>query len=210
MRSDLAGTHVAQARPTTVLAAAGRRIDPVGAPEERFPVGNEGHVASAIRSVLEATRPTLIVSSAACGADILVLEAARDLQIPTRAILPFSRRAFRERSVADCPGDWASRYDALVAHRKVEDGNLVLLTDKEPGSDEQANAAYHKVTERLIDEVTRIRLQDKKAIGAAIVIWDLVRKDENDETGFLLDRALSHGWQIIEINTLNPSGNGES
>lgn len=196
--------------PKTVLAAAGRRIDRVESPGTRFPASNETKVAEAIRSALHVTRPALIVASAACGADILVLEAARDLKIPTRIVLPFSRRAFRERSVADCRGDWASRYDALVADRKAEDGNLVLLTNKEPASDDQANAAYHKVTERLIEEVTNVLRRDKKANGGALVIWDVVRKDENDESGFFLDRARSQGWQVVEINTLKPCANGEA
>ena len=181
----------------TVLAAAGRRID-----DAHFPKGNETEVAKAVRSALNDHRPALIVASAACGADILVLEAARDLRIPTRIVLPFSVRAFRERSVENCEGNWASRYDALLIDRRREDGSLLLLATRDPASDEEATAAYHQVTDRLIEEVGESVRRDKGAKGGALVVWDGVRKDENDESGYFLDRARAQRFRIIEVSTL--------
>lgn len=181
----------------TVLAAAGRRID-----EARFPQRNERKVARAIRSVLTTSRPMLIVASAACGADILVLETAHHLGIPTRIVLPFPVRAFRQRSVADCNGNWASRYDALIANRTPDDGSLILLTTKEPATNEEATSAYHAVTEKLIEEVADIVRRDEEAAGGAVLVWDAVRKGENDESGYFLDRARAEAWQILEIPTV--------
>lgn len=184
-------------RTQTVLAAAGRRIG-----DARFPQRNEEKVARSIRSALNASRPALIVSSAACGADILVLEAARDLGIPTRIILPFSVRAFRERSVADCAGNWTSRYDALITDRTTEDGSLVLLTAKDSVSDKEAAVAYHDVTAKLIEEVANAIHRQEKATGGALIVWDAVRKGEDDESGYFLDSARARDWPIIEIPTL--------
>jgi hypothetical protein len=181
----------------TVIAAAGRRID-----DTRFPAKNEEAVAKAIRSALKESSPSLVVASAACGADILVLEAAMDLGIPTRIILPFSVHAFRERSVADCGTNWASRYDALVWGKQSGDGRLILLTSDSIVSDEKAAASYHHVTEKLFEEVAASLRRGEGRRGAALLVWDAVRKDEKDESGYFFDGAHARGWQILEVPTL--------
>ena len=44
-----------------------------------------------------------VVSSAACGGDLLALEAASSARIPTRIVLPFAADKFRKTSVIDRP-----------------------------------------------------------------------------------------------------------
>jgi hypothetical protein len=187
-------------QPGLVIAAAGRRID-----DARFPRANEHKVKKAIRSALEEAVPTLVVASAACGADILVLETARDLGIPTRIVLPFSPNAFRKRSVADCDGNWASRYDQLLMHVLTGDDGLIILSDAEPASDDEANAAYRMVTEELVRHVELALRSNHYAKGGALVIWDQERKNESDETGRLLDAAHSRDWRVVEISTHQPA-----
>ena len=63
----------------TVLAVAGRRIDPVDARRARFPAGNEALVARRIRDMMVSAASKVVVCSGACGADILALEAAAQL-----------------------------------------------------------------------------------------------------------------------------------
>jgi hypothetical protein len=89
-----------------------------------------------------------------------------------------------------------------LTDRTPEDGSLLLLTTSEPNSNEEANAAYHDVTEQLVEEVATAVRRDQKANGGALVVWDAVRKDENDESGYFLDRARAQGLSVIEVSTL--------
>ena len=59
-----------------ILAFAGRRMDAAGAAPPRFPLTNVALVRRRIRALLEAHSATAIVSSAACGADLIALGEA--------------------------------------------------------------------------------------------------------------------------------------
>ena len=55
----------------------GRRLDAEGAPE-RFPLQNRAEVEERVRHALEDAGAQIIISSAACGADLLALAGAGD------------------------------------------------------------------------------------------------------------------------------------
>src|ERR1700674_843044 len=97
-----------------VFAIAGRRIDAPDSDTPRFPLRNVGLVSKRVRALLEARKPTALVSSAACGADLIALEQASELGIKYRVILPFDPDRFRITSVVDRPGDWGPVYDRLI------------------------------------------------------------------------------------------------
>jgi hypothetical protein len=77
----------------TVVAFAGRRIDTGGAKAARFPFANVCAVRAAIGASLEGIAPSLLIASAACGADLIALEAAANRHIRMRFCL-FPRRGF--------------------------------------------------------------------------------------------------------------------
>src|SRR5690349_16640107 len=90
-----------------IVAVTGRRPDPAGAPEARFPVANREAVAMHLERLLARLRPGALVASAACGADLIALDVARQLRIRRRIVLPCAPDQFRDASVTDRPGDWA-------------------------------------------------------------------------------------------------------
>jgi hypothetical protein len=59
-----------------VIAAAGRRIDAPDAPEIRFPMEEVARVSAELGAALARLNAAVLVSSAACGTDILALEVA--------------------------------------------------------------------------------------------------------------------------------------
>ena len=61
-----------------IIALAGRRIDAPNAEIRRFPPENLELVRTRIRSVLQAKPAALLISSAACGSDLIALEEALD------------------------------------------------------------------------------------------------------------------------------------
>ena len=50
---------------------------------------------------------SVLVCSAACGADLIALQAAGRVSLRRRIVLPFEPSRFRDSSVVDRPGDWA-------------------------------------------------------------------------------------------------------
>src|SRR5262249_59646571 len=86
-----------------VVALAGRRIDAEPTSTPRFPFDQVGRVGMEIADQLRRTQAVALVCSAACGADLIALETAQKMGLPTRIILPFSAARFRETSVVDRP-----------------------------------------------------------------------------------------------------------
>src|SRR5579871_5303040 len=109
-----------------VLALAGRRVDSLEAQLPSFPQQNIDLVRQRILSLFEQSNVTVLVCSAACGADLLALEAANTLGRRRRIVIPFNPDRFRESSVADRPGDWVTSFERFV-HQAEINGDLVNL-----------------------------------------------------------------------------------
>ena len=110
----------------TTIALAGRRIDAPDAETPRFPLANVPLVRDRLRAFFVERGAGTLVCSAACGADLVALEAAESLGMRRRIVLPFDPARFRQTSVTDRPGDWGPTYDRLVETARRE-GDLVVL-----------------------------------------------------------------------------------
>ena len=178
----------------TVIAVAGRRID--SSPDgERFPLRNADLVRGRIGEVFDQFRARTLVVSAACGTDLLAIEAARMRAIRVRIILPFVASHFRETSVTDRPGDWGPVYDAAIADARMRNDLLELSHDDLP-----EQAAYLAVNERLIAEVWALAAQ---AGESALVITATEGKshDPADITADFERRARETGIAVIHVGT---------
>ncbi|MEO8661892.1 MAG: hypothetical protein ABI693_25725 [Bryobacteraceae bacterium] len=172
-----------------VIALAGRRIDAEGA-EPRFPAANAAQVKSRIASALEELGARALVSSAACGADILGQEAARDARLTRRVVLPFARHEFRKTSVADRGGDWAARFDRLM-----EDVETIVL-DFDPGAEGAYAAANHAILDEAVAMAT-----DFEQMVTALIVWNGQSRGEDDLTKAFADEARRRGMQLVEVLT---------
>lgn len=186
-----------------IVALAGRRIDApnVGLGENpekaRFPAANEPVVGERIRQFFQRQEATALVCAAACGADLLALEAAGELGIRRRIVLPFSRVQFRNTSVTDRGGDWGERFECVVD--EVErNGDLVVL-----GYAKDDPKAYTGTNLVILDEADRMAHElDRSALAA--VVWDGRPRDDGDVTQHFLREAGKRQFQIIEISTTGP------
>src|SRR5262245_11898445 len=133
-----------------IITLAGRRIDPGSASEPRFPPQNASRVQHDIYGLLKSHQASLLVSSAACGADILALDAAGMLDIRRRVVLPFSRTEFRKSSVVDRGDEWGSLYDKILDDVESK-GDLILL---EYRADDEA--AYPGTNVALFDQAQHL------------------------------------------------------
>lgn len=180
-----------------VVALAGRRVDPPGADTPRFPPGNVGPVRERLRSFLEARRAAALVCSAACGADLLALEAAEALGLRRRVVLPFAPERFRETSVVDRPGDWGPLYDrVLEAARRA--GDIVMLEGAGEGA-----AAYAAANARILEEALALAGGAPVPAGAALaaIVWEGRPRGPDDATQQFAELARGRGLAVEEVLT---------
>ncbi len=170
-----------------VVVSAGRRVDPPGAETPRFPAQNVPEVQAEVEQYLLRCGPVAVVASAACGADLIVLQAAR---VPRYVLLPSSPEEFRKSSVTDRPGAWGAIYDDILHHSSVE----VLEV---PAGHE----GYVEVNRRLMDKAQALA-GDLGTTIAVLVIWNGESRGEDDVTAHFLREANERYLPVTEIVTL--------
>jgi hypothetical protein len=86
----------------------------------RFPTWAEAAVQATVQEAIARLSPTVAVSSAACGGDIIFAEEILRQQIPLYIVLPFKdRESFIKQSVAYAGKQWISRFRNIC--NKAED-----------------------------------------------------------------------------------------
>jgi len=109
-----------------VIAFSGHMIDHSERLSPRFPADIEARVAAALREKVAALGPSIGFAQAACGADILFLEAMQDAGMQTQIVLPFPAAEFVRSSVAFAGEQWIARFER--AHARAT--RVVLATEE--------------------------------------------------------------------------------
>jgi len=115
-----------------LLVHAGNRIDTAGRRSVRFTEKEVPTVAATVAHLLAALRPSAVVSAAAAGADLIVLDEAIQAGVAVHVVLPIGRAAFVERSVADAGREWVEGFDAVVAHANDDPQCSIVEGDAAP------------------------------------------------------------------------------
>lgn len=187
-----------------IIALAGRRIDAPDAEKSRFPLANAPLVRRKIEGLFRTRTPAGIVCSAACGADLIALEVASQLNIPSRIVLPFDPEEFRITSVIDRPGDWGNIYDTLIAAHP----HIIIVGDNV--ADEEV---YLKTNQQILDQAEKFdnsmpqgapkgRTTETVAHAVlAVVVWDGNSRGNSDVTQHFAMSARERGFEVVEIRT---------
>jgi hypothetical protein len=182
-----------------ILALAGRRIDAPGTDPPRFPLERVPLIRERIDDLLAQENATALVCSAACGADLVALEAAERLGIRRRIVLPFAPERFRETSVTDRPGVWGPVFDRLI-EAAAASGDLVVL---QVGADD--GKAYAAANEAIISEGQKL---SEPGAGArphrllAIIVWEGAPREGDDATSGFRELAWAAGFEERIVLTL--------
>ena len=177
-----------------ILALSGRRIDAADAQQARFPLQNVGRVSASVRTLLIGTGATWLVSSAACGADLIALSEAGKLGIRRRVVLPFSREKFRESSVVDRPGDWGELYDEVTSElAQTGDVEIVKVADGED--------PFRATCREILAEAAAISKERRQDVGA-VMVWDGNVRETPDYTLEFAAEAKTRGIPVLEIRTM--------
>ena len=175
-----------------VIAVAGRRIDEEGSPDERFPLAAVRRVASNLEALFHSEGIGTLVCSAACGADLLAVQAALQRGAALRLVLPFGVDDFRASSVIDRPGDWGGLYDRAVDAAARQGGLLVL--NGAVGEE----AAYAAATRRIVEEAARIAGADT---AIAVRVWEGRPRANGDATADFAAAADQAGMRVATVWT---------
>jgi len=180
-----------------VVVAAGRRVDG-NADVSRFPSGRVPTVRHRIQEFLACEKPLVVVCSAACGADLLVLEAAGEQHIDRLVLLPSQPEHFRKTSVTDRPGDWGDLFDRVIQSSKVE---VLTAADGPQG--------YLETNLKLLER-GQAAAREHSATLQALVVWDKRERASGDVTAHFLKQARQHNIPVVEVDTLQPNENEEA
>ena len=132
-----------------------------------------------------------MVASAACGADLVALEAAEQLGIRRRIVLPFGPERFRSTSVTDRPGDWGPTFDRLIATAEAT-GDLVVLDSTD--GDDAAYAAANEIIAREAEAMARAGPGTPRRL-VAVIVWEGAARSGTDATGNFHDLAAKAGFE---------------
>jgi hypothetical protein len=177
-----------------IIALAGRRIDAADAKQERFPAKNVALVRERIRLMLQNQRATVLVSSAACGADLLALSEAGSLGLRRRIVLPFERKKFRATSVTDRPGEWGALYDKVLSEVE-KNADLLVIQSKE-----EDDEAYAEASHVIVDEALSLGVQ-LQLPAIAVLVWEGKSRGAGDLTEEFGTFAQNKGVAVTNIMT---------
>jgi hypothetical protein len=155
-----------------ILALSGRRID----------------------ALMVGRGVTWLVSSAACGADLIALSEAGKLGIRRKVVLPFDPAKFRESSVVDRPGEWGDLYDQIT--RELVATDEVVIVQARDGND-----PFRATCQEILDEAADIGKQRHQEVGA-VMVWDGNVRETPDYTSEFGEDARARGMKIFEVSTV--------
>ncbi len=159
------GASVAEVlRIPPVLVFTGNMIDRPGRPAPRFPASVEAAVRAAVLECLSGLRPGAVYGSAACGADIICLEAARELGCETHVVLPFPPAEFRRTSVDFAQGDWGLRFERAL----TEADSVTIASDHRASG----SAAAFEYANLILTGIGALRADVLDTELRGLAIWD--------------------------------------
>lgn len=177
-----------------VVVFTGHMIDQPGRLSPRFPGALEARVAREIAQVLGKLEAGIGYSSAACGSDILFLEAMLKRQGEINIVLPFQWQEFRKTSVEIVPGgDWGARFEHLLSRAT----RVVVACEHRSTGSPLAYEYGNLLQDGLA--VLRARLLDTDLVP--LVVWDGRPGDGAGGTATFVEHWLNQGRhpEIIDI-----------
>ena len=177
-----------------IIALSGRRVDAADSEQQRFPLQRVPVVKQVLHDFLRQSGATCLVSSAACGADLLALSEAAALGLRRRVVIPFGREKFRETSVVDRPGNWGQIYDEMMDQVEAA-GELVVLTEVDDDN------AYSEVNRVILDEAISLG-QNQEEVVSALLVWDGISRGPGDFTEQFGVEARKRGLGTSAVSTL--------
>lgn len=174
-----------------VLIFMGHMIDMPDAVQARFPADAVDSVAAAIAATIDRDNTSAAFGSAACGSDLIFIEALQEKGIEVNVVLPFSKNDFVESSVGFAGAEWIERFD-----KAMESVDSVTFLTNEKYLDDDHMFTY---CNNLIAGKAFIRSQQLLTDVYAVGVVDKTSKQVTGGTTDFLER-LRKSSKVIEID----------
>jgi class 3 adenylate cyclase len=132
--------------------------------EPRFPIALAEAAAAALRERFERLQPMAVYGSAACGTDILCLEAMGQLGGETHVVLPFPSAEFHRVSVDFAAGGWRERFERVLGAAAS-----VTITSEHRARGSSATFEYANL---VLTGMARLRASGLRTELRGLTIWD--------------------------------------
>lgn len=179
-----------------VAIYAGHMVDRPGRPHPRFPVSDLPRVSGLIEDFLTARQPGFAYASAACGGDILFLEAMLKRGSEINLVLPYPPDEFIRTSVEGFEGgDWVGRFEAL----RNSAATIFVANDHRPERFEM----LLDYTNRVLTGLGVLRAKTLCTELLPIALWDGRPGDGLGGTASMVAAWRERGWtpEILPIRT---------
>jgi class 3 adenylate cyclase len=184
-----------------VVVFSGHMIDHPDRKTPRFPASSQAAVEAGVRQLLEQLGPSAAYASAACGGDIIFLEAARERGCEYHVVLPFPAEAFATTSVdfADRSGGraWRDRFFNVL------DGAVsVTTTSDHLASGSRSTFTYANLVLDGMAALHAVQI-DTEVVGVAV--WNGDSGDGPGGTASVIEHWRSRGRKVECIDPARPA-----
>ncbi len=143
----------------------GHRIDPPNRQQPRFPSELAPKVYGAIRDRLQHLDAHFGYASAACGADILFLEALQSLQGELHIVLPYGLEScLRDALYRQPDGQWEKRFEQVMGKAR----EVVVASEQSV----QQSPTLYDYSNRLLHGLAKIRANQLGSDLVPLAVWD--------------------------------------
>ncbi len=183
--------------PVDVFLFSGHMIDRPGRPEPRFPAEMEKEAAHRIEKALDKLQAgendMAITPGAACGGDILFIEACLKRNMRVEVLLPFPEAKFIAESVSFAGDDWVERFYKIRNHPNISFQFQVDRVGPVPEGDNpyERNNRW-TLYSTLIHGIDKVRL---------ITLWNGQGGDGPGGTGHMVQEVRRLGGIVEHLDT---------
>lgn len=183
----------------SVTAFVGHMIDAPDRASVRFPATLEPAVQSAIHEHLAKLNQPIVYSSAACGADLIFIEAALECTAEVNVVLPFDHHDFVRTSVAVGGEGWVQRFERALARAT----RVIVATEESYLGDE----VLFEHAALLIEGLSVLRASQLQTTPALLCVLDPHAQGETGGARGTFERwQRLHGEpQVIDLRALRGS-----
>lgn len=174
-----------------VVAYSGHMIDRSDRSAPRFPAELEERVRSELRERLLALAPLAVYGSAACGADLLCVELARELGCETHIVLPFPADEFARASVDFAGAQWHERFERALATAS----SVAVTSDHHA----RGSAATFEYANLVLTGMAKLRAKTLDTRLHALAVRDPADTRDAGGTSSIVALWRKHGIAVDEI-----------
>jgi class 3 adenylate cyclase/tetratricopeptide (TPR) repeat protein len=188
----------------SVVPFSGHMIDAGNTRHPRFPREHADQVGKMISDAIRKLDARFGYASAACGSDILFLEAMLGMGAEIHVVLPFEQASFRETSVDILPGsDWGARFDQVLANAAS-----VTYLNSTPYSGDPIEFQYAN------DVILGLACLKRNVLDTALrplAVWDGGGNKTGGTGSTVRDwEARGHTVEIVDLNAVIPEADQRS